>query len=83
VHGWLLGARVSPCQQEKSIWTCALTRSNCYRRLIVWSGSGDKSFSAPSGFTQYRDLTGSKQKLSGGASISVNRKPVLLESGTP
>jgi len=83
VHDWLLGATVSPCQQEKSIWTCALTRPNCYRGLIVWSGSGDKSFSAPSGFTQYRDLTGSTQKLSGGASISVNRKPVLLESGTP
>jgi len=90
-ESWLAGATLStPCSNNGSIWTCGYTRSGGYQALAVWDKSQSCSngtcttstFTLPSSpqFTQYQDLAGNINAVSGGT-VQIGAKPILLETG--
>jgi hypothetical protein len=87
VNGWLVGATVtSSCSLASSIWTCGFSRSNGYQAQIVWSSvntsdTATVSYTPPSQFTQYRDLTNTTTSITG--PINVGMQPIILETGPP
>src|ERR1019366_8620789 len=62
VYSWMVGAAmVAPCSLNggtlyHAIYTCDLTRSGSYQARAVWNTDGGSTYTAPSQFTQYRDL---------------------------
>ncbi|HEY7296362.1 MAG TPA: hypothetical protein VH684_00380 [Xanthobacteraceae bacterium] len=87
VGKWMSGAVMkAPCAQVNSsgvVWTCSLVRANGYSALAVWaSGTAPQSYSAPSPYTQQRDLTGAVSKIPQNRAVSIGIKPILLETGT-
>jgi Glycosyl hydrolase family 10 len=79
VYNWMVGATMpSPCAIAGSVWTCALTRPNGYRALVVWNPTGNSTYLPVSQYTQYRDLAGNTTAVSG--SVTIGIKPILLES---
>ena len=79
VYNWLIDATISPCAQNRKVWSCDLTRPGGYQARIVWSDSGSGSYSVPAPFTAIRDLTGATRAVEGGA-VTLDASPVLLES---
>jgi hypothetical protein len=91
VNKWIVGATVSSaCTANGSVWSCGYTRSGGYQALAVWDASEDcskgtcstKNYTVPSSYNRYLDLTGASTSTSGGSTIQVGAKPVLLENGT-
>jgi len=83
VYNWLVGATMTrPCAATTgtSTWTCPITRTSPYKALAVWNTVGTTSYTVPSGFTQYRDLTGKVTATSSGATITIGVAPLLLEN---
>ncbi len=92
VYSWMVGAvPTAPCAANGSIYTCAFTRPGGYQALAIWDSSltcsggicQTSDFPIPSGFVQYRDLSGALTPVSSGQSIPVSVKPVLLENQNP
>lgn len=78
VHEWMVGAVMEkPCSESQSIWTCGFARPGGYEGLAVWNTSGPSIYTAPSQYTQYRDLDGNVFAVR--ASVSIGPKPILLE----
>ena len=84
VESWMLGRTMStPCAQGSSgIWTCGLTGPNGYAAQAVWHPGGNKSYTAPSQYTNYLDLTGKQHSIFKGATVTVGVEPVLLQNQT-
>jgi hypothetical protein len=94
VNQWLVGKTLSSaCTPntggQPSVWSCGLTKGS-WKGLAVWDAGQDcTSSSCPTpnvtvpagGYTQYLDLAGNKNAVSGGA-VPVGAKPILLENGT-
>lgn len=59
------------------IWTCGLTRPNGYEALVVWSVTGNKSYTPNARFKKIDDLSGNTSAITGGK-VSIGFKPVLL-----
>ena len=84
VYNWLVGATLSQaCSASNGTWTCGITRPNGYQGLVVWNPSASVSYTAPSQYKQYRDIYGATVTMPTNGIITVNYKPVLLETGTP
>jgi len=84
-YQWLLGATFqAPCSLSGGVWTCGLTSPQGYQELLVFAdtNSSASSYSPPSQYTQYQDLTGATHQISQGASIPIDEKPMLLESAS-
>jgi Cellulase (glycosyl hydrolase family 5) len=85
VYSWMVGARmVGPCSMNggtiySATYTCDLVRDGGYRARAVWNTDGDTKFVVPSTYTQYRDLTGHVHALPQNRSITIGKKPILLE----
>lgn len=87
VENWLASASFGGCSLAKTIWQCTLTRSGGYQALAVWdasqtctsSGCTTSSFTYPSQYTTYRDLSGGSGQLTG-TTVKVGLKPILLEN---
>jgi hypothetical protein len=93
VNKWMVGKTLSSaCTPntggQPSVWSCGLT-SGSWKGLAVWDAGQDcTSSSCPTpnvtvpagGYTQYLDLAGNKNTVSGGT-VPVGAKPVLLENG--
>jgi hypothetical protein len=85
VESWMLGATMAPCSLNGStniyhaLYTCNLTRSNGYQAQAVWYTDGNKTYAAPSQFTQYRDLTGDTNSVPSNHQVTIGTKPILLE----
>jgi hypothetical protein len=89
VYKWLVGATPSSaCSNTGSIYTCAFTRPGGYQALAVWDASLTCSngicttagYTPPTGYAQYRDLTGKVTPIPANAQIQVGVKPILLEN---
>ena len=69
VESWMLGATMTPCSLNGStniyhaLYTCNLTLSNGHPAQAVWWTDGNETYTAPSQFTQYRDLTGATHSI--------------------
>lgn len=82
VESWMSGRTMSTlCAQASSgIWTCGLTGSNGYAAQAVWHPGGNKTYTPPSQFTNYLDLTGKQHSITKGATVTVGVEPVLLQN---
>ena len=85
VYSWMVGARmVAPCSMNggtiySATYTCDLVRDGGYSARAVWNTVGDTKFVVPSTYTQYRDLGGHVHALPTDRSITIGKKPILLE----
>lgn len=91
VYKWITGATVSACSPTSgTVYTCTFTRPNGYTALAVWdSNTGEgcyaggtptcSTFTIPSQYKLYRDLSGNETDVPG-SSISLSAKPILLET---
>ena len=63
-----------------STWTCNFTEASGTQALWVWTPSAaGASFSVPSGYVDYLDLTGNKTTVTSGQSIPIGVMPIMLE----
>lgn len=63
-----------------SLWTCPFTEANGTSALWVWTTSeAGGSYPLPSGYVDYKDLTGATTQVATGQSISITVEPILLE----
>ena len=79
---WITGSTVTgPCAAvptDQTTFVCEYTRSNGYEARVVWNTQGSKSYSVPSQFTQYHDISGNVHGVSG--SVEISTAPILLEN---
>ena len=85
LYRWLVGATMtSPCTLSNgTLWSCSLIRSNgAYKAIVVWKSTMDASttsYTAPSEYVRYEDLTGVVGSVAG--PMNIGRKPILFETG--
>jgi len=63
-----------------AVYSCDLTRSGGYQASAVWNMDGNSTYTAPSQFTQYRDLAGNTYPIPSNYEIPIGLKPILLEN---
>ena len=94
VEKWIVGnTLISACTPNAggnpSAWSCGLINGT-WKGLAVWDAGQDctsgscptSSFTVPAGgYTQYLDLAGNTNTVSGGT-VPIGAKPILLENGT-
>jgi hypothetical protein len=81
VESWMSGRTMSTlCAEKSSIWTCGLTGSDGYEAQAVWAPGGNKSYTAPSQYTSYLNLSGTKTTIKSGATVTVGVEPILLQN---
>ena len=82
IVNWTAGGAVQPCTQQGTQWSCTITGSTT--SMAVWDTSQSCSngvcsttnIPAPSGFTSFVDLAGSKHSVS--STVPVGAQPILL-----
>jgi polysaccharide biosynthesis protein PslG len=81
VYHWMVGATpIGSCNADPHhTWTCDYARQNGYRSRAVWNSRGNVSYTVPSIFTRYRNLSGTVTPLTTRA-VQVGNQPILLES---
>ncbi|HKF02182.1 MAG TPA: IPT/TIG domain-containing protein [Candidatus Sulfotelmatobacter sp.] len=63
-----------------STWTCSFKEASGTQALWVWTpNEAGTSFSVPSGYVDYLDLTGNKTSVTSGQSITIGVMPIMLE----
>jgi hypothetical protein len=84
-YSWLVGASFTKaCSGDHDVWTCDIARPGGYQARIVWNAAksydtqAQIKYSAGSGFSEVRDLSGGKSPVSGDA-VMIGSKPILLE----
>ncbi|HTZ82279.1 MAG TPA: hypothetical protein VMB66_03760 [Candidatus Acidoferrales bacterium] len=84
VESWMSGRTMSTLCSENSsgIWTCGLTGSNGYSAQAVWHPGGNTTYSAPTQYVNYLDLSGTQHNLSSGTTVTVGEEPILLQSAS-
>jgi hypothetical protein len=78
---WLMGQNPQPCTSSGTIWSCQVGSN-----MIVWDSSQScsggvcttSSYSPPTGYAQYQDVTGTTYQIIGG-DVDLGVKPFLLE----
>ncbi len=91
VYDWLAGssfaqAAASPptpgCSAQGQVWSCQLTLPNGKSGLIVWNQTSTSSYSPPSQYTEYRDLSGNATPITSGESVTITVEPILFDEGS-
>jgi hypothetical protein len=77
----------SPCSAAETpwapTWTCNFTESSGTTALWVWTTSeSGTNYTVPSGYTDYRDLTGGTTKVTAGQTIPITVEPIMLEASS-
>jgi hypothetical protein len=82
IESWMSGRTMSTLCSENSsgIWTCGLTGPNGYAAQAVWYAGGTASYTAPSTYINYLDLTGAVHNITSGATVTVGSEPILLQN---
>jgi hypothetical protein len=63
-----------------STWTAPFVEANGTQALWVWTpNEAGTSYTVPSGYIDYWDLTGAKTTVTAGQSITIGPEPFLLE----
>jgi hypothetical protein len=80
VYNWMVGATMAlgACTNSGTVYQCVLMRSGGYQGLAVWNTSGTSTFTVPTQYKQYRDLTGATTSV--GGTVSIGKAPILLEN---
>jgi hypothetical protein len=85
VYNWMNGATMAhPCSFQgtngyHAVYTCDLTRSGGYQARAVWNTDGDSTYTAPTQFTEYRDLQGNTHSIGSYNQVTIGQEPILLE----
>jgi hypothetical protein len=86
VYNWLVGSTfTNRCSAAGTVWTCPLTLAGGTPAELVWDASlscttsacATSSYTVPSGFTNYSDLTGASYVIPG-ESMQISASPILL-----
>lgn len=80
VYNWMIGSNFSPCTASGSLYQCNIARANGYQAKMVWSTSGTLSYAVPTGYIRLKTIDAQSSTVTGGQSISVGMKPVLIEN---
>jgi hypothetical protein len=83
VYSWLINSTMTrPCAASSNTWTCPLTKTSPtgYQAMAVWNSAGSVSYTVPTGFKQYRTLSGSVVGVTAGSKITIGTSPFLLEN---
>lgn len=70
----------APPALYQGVYTCDLTRPGGYQAQAVWDTEGSSTYTVPSQFTQYGDLTGHTYALPSNHQVTIGDKPILLEN---
>jgi hypothetical protein len=81
VESWMSGRTMSTlcAENSSSIWTCGFTGPNGYAAQAVWYAGGSKSYTVPSGYIYYLDLSGVQHTISKGT-VTAGDEPILLQN---
>jgi hypothetical protein len=83
VSQWVIGSTISqPCAEipaNPTTFVCSFTRADGYVAQAVWNTAGSATYTVPSQYVQYRDLTGALHGVVGG-SVEISTSPILLEN---
>ncbi|MGA7216859.1 MAG: hypothetical protein WBX38_01010, partial [Candidatus Sulfotelmatobacter sp.] len=81
VENWMSGRTMSTLCSENSsdIWTCGLTGANGYEAQAVWYAGGSKSYTVPSQYVNYLDLSGVQHTISK-STVTAGDEPILLQN---
>jgi hypothetical protein len=80
VGGKFTAAASSNGSGALAVWSAPFTESDGRTAMFVWTTSeAGTTFSVPTGFSDYQDLSGNTTSVSSGASIAVSTEPILLE----
>jgi hypothetical protein len=82
VYKWMVGATMSPClisgaDVYKATYSCDLVRGAVKTRA-VWDAAGPSSYTVPTGYASYEDLSGNSQAIDG-TTVAIGLKPILLK----
>jgi hypothetical protein len=65
-----------------AVWTAPFVEGNGKTALWVWTTSeSGTTYTVPSGYTDYRDISGGSTPVTAGNSISISVQPIMLEQG--
>jgi hypothetical protein len=85
VYRWMVGATMAHAcsftgaDGYHAVYSCDLTRNGGYQARAVWNTEGNSTYTAPSQFTQYRDLAGDAHPIPSHHEVPIGLKPILLE----
>jgi hypothetical protein len=88
VYSWLVGSTFTGrCTAAGTVWSCPLTLAGGTPALLAWDSSlsctaltcATSTYTAPSTFTNYSDLSGASYVTAGG-SVQLSANPILLTS---
>jgi len=88
VFHWLYARIPAACMQSGTVWTCPLTGASGYQAEILWDDSRTcdngtcttSAQTAPPWAVQMRDLAGTVKAITGGGTIQIGLKPVIVEN---
>jgi polysaccharide biosynthesis protein PslG len=83
LYNWMVGATMTtPCADiGNGTWKCEFSRnSGSYQSIAIWNTNGSASYSPNSQYTQYRTLDGGTVAVPSSGTITIGKKPVLLET---
>ena len=87
VYNWLHGATLAQSCSDNgaaspytAIYTCELTKAGGSESLAVWNTAGNSTYTAPTNYLHYRDLSGNVYSVPGDHQVTIGLKPILLEN---
>jgi hypothetical protein len=88
IYNWTVGATLSPCTANGTLWSCGITRPGGYQALAIWDTSQScakgvcsiLSITVDPVYMQYGDLAGNTSVIVNNI-VPVSLKPILLQSG--
>jgi hypothetical protein len=87
VGKWLVGASFTACSNQKTVWTCGLSRSGAYQGQIIWDTSktcnngscNTTGYRVSPKYVKYRNLDGKQISITNGL-VPIGAKPILVEN---
>src|ERR1700728_1141907 len=85
VYGWMVGSTMSTCSENgasspyPAMYTCNMKLSTGASAQVVWYTDGNKTYSAPTTYAHYMDLTGATHSIPSNHQVTIGTKPILLE----
>ena len=78
---WLVGGHfVAACSPSGNVITCPFMQANGHRSMFVWTFNGESQYSPGTQYVDYKALSGSTTTLSPGKPLTINVKPIMLET---
>jgi hypothetical protein len=74
---WMIGSSNPVMAVNGTVYTVSMTQSAGNRAQAVWNTAGSSSYTVPSGYGHYTNLSGSTSAISGGT-VTIGVSPILL-----